>query len=82
LKSLVDAQTDAFVFQGPNSKYLAKNEFPGQVEVLPGTFDHHYVSMAVPPGSQLREPLNRALLEFMETDQWKQILKQYLGQAS
>ena len=36
--------TDAFVFQGPISKYLAKHEF-------------------------------------METDQWTQILKQYLGEG-
>jgi polar amino acid transport system substrate-binding protein len=82
LQSLVDARTDAFVFQGPIVKYLAKNDFRGRVEVLPGTFDHHYTSMAVPPGSQLREPLNRALLEFMETDRWTRILKQYLGQGS
>lgn len=82
LKSLVDAETDAFFFQGPILRYLAENEFRGRVQVLPGTFDHHYMGMAVPPGSQLREPLNRALLEFMETDQWTQILKQYLGQGS
>ena len=82
LKSLVDAETDAFVFQGPILKYLAKNEFLGRVEVLPGTFDHRYMGMALPPGSQLREPLNRALLEFMETDQWMQILKKYLGHGS
>ncbi len=82
LQSLVDKKTDAFVFQGPVVKYLVKNEFLRRVEVLPGTFDHHYVGMAVPPGSQLREPLNRALLAFTETDQWTQILKQYLGQSS
>jgi ABC-type amino acid transport substrate-binding protein len=79
MKSLVDQTIDAFVFQGPIVKHLAKNEFPGRVEVLPGTFDHHYIGMAVPPGSALREPLNRALLAFMETDQWTQILNQYLG---
>ena len=82
LKSLVDAETDAFVFQGPIVKYLAKNEFRGRVDVLAGTFDHHYMGMALPPGSQLREPLNRALLAFMETDQWTQILKLYLGPGS
>ena len=81
LQSLVDKKTDAFVFQGPVVKNLAKTEFRGRVEVLPGTFDHHYVSMAVQPGSQLREPLNRAVLEFIETDRWTQILKQYLGQG-
>ena len=82
LKSLADAETDAFVFQGPIVKYLAKHEFQGRVEVLPGTFDHHYMGMALPPGSRLLEPLNRALLEFMETDRWTQIVKQYLGQGS
>jgi ABC-type amino acid transport substrate-binding protein len=82
LKSLVDKTTDAFVFQGPIVKHLAKAEFRGRVEVLPGTFDHHYLGMALPPGSQLREPLNRALLAFIETDQWTQILKQYLDQDS
>jgi ABC-type amino acid transport substrate-binding protein len=82
LKSLVNAETDAFVFQGPIVKYLAKHEFLRRVEVLPGTFDHHYMGMALPPGSQLREPLNRALLAFMETDQWTQILKLYLGPGS
>ena len=82
LKSLADRTTDAFVFQGPNVKHLVKSEFRGRVEVLPGTFDHHYLGMALPPGSQLREPLNRALLAFIETDQWTQILKQYLGQGS
>ena len=78
----MDGETDAFVFQGPIMKYLAKNEFRGRVEVLPGTFDHRYMGMALPPGSQLRERLNRALLEFMETDDWAQILQQYLGQGS
>lgn len=82
LKALVDGETDAFVFQGPILKYLAKSEFLGRIEVLPGTFDRRYMGMALPPGSQLREPLNRALLEFMETDDWAQILKQYLGQGS
>jgi len=82
LKSLLDKTTDAFVFQGPIVKHLAKSEFRGRVEVLPGTFDHHYLGMVLPPGSQLREPLNRALLAFMEADQWTQILKQCLCQGS
>jgi len=82
LKSLVDAETDAFVFQGPIVKYLAKTEFVGRVEVLPGTFDQHYMGIAVPPGSQLREPLNRALLDVTGSDTWTRILQRYLGQGS
>lgn len=82
LKSLVDRETDAFVFQGPIVKYLAKTEFPGRVEVLPGTFDQRYMGMAVMPGSKLREPLNRTILEVMGTDTWTKILQRYLGQGS
>ena len=82
LKSLVDRETDAFVFQGPIVKYLAKTEFRGRLEVLPGTFDQHYMGMAVPPGSQLREPLNRAILDVMSMDTWTRILQRYLDQGS
>jgi len=81
LTSLVEAETDAIVFLGANLEYLAKSEFVGRVEVLPGTFDDHYMGMALPSGSLLREPLNRALLGFVETDEWTQILKKYLGQG-
>ena len=79
LQALVDNKIDAFVFADLVLKYLAKNEFPAQVQVLPGTFDHYYVSMGLPSGSPLREPLNRALLEITSGDDWLRLLESYLG---
>ena len=79
LQAMVDKKIDAFVFNESILKHLAKTEFPGRVHVLAGTFDHYYVSMALPSGSPLREPLNRALLKIITADDWLRLVELYLG---
>jgi ABC-type amino acid transport substrate-binding protein len=79
LQALVENKIDAFVFNELVLKYLVKTEFPARVHVLAGTFDHYYVSMGMPSGSPLREPLNRALLEIMSGDDWLRLLERYGG---
>jgi ABC-type amino acid transport substrate-binding protein len=79
LQAIVDKKIDAFVFNESILKYLARTEFPGRVHVLPGTFDHYYVSMALPSGSPLREPLNRALLKIITRDDWHRLVQSYIG---
>ena len=79
LQAIVDNKIDAFVYNELVLKYLLRTEFPARVQVLPGIFDHYYVSMGMPEGSQLREPLNRALLEIMRGDDWLKLLEKYGG---
>ena len=79
LQAIVDNKIDAFVYNELVLKYLLRTEFPARVQVLPGIFDHYYVSMGMPSGSQLREPLNRALLEIMRGDDWLKLLESYGG---
>jgi ABC-type amino acid transport substrate-binding protein len=79
LQAIVDKKIDAFFFNESVLKHLARTEFPGRVHVLAGTFDHYYVSMAVPSGSPLREPLNRALLKIITADDWHRLVELYLG---
>jgi ABC-type amino acid transport substrate-binding protein len=79
LQALVDAKIDAFVFDESVLKYLARTQFPARVQVLPGTFDHYFVSIAMPQGSPLREPLNRVLLRAMEEEEWRRLTKRYFG---
>ena len=79
LQALVDSKIDAFVHDESILTYLAKTQFAGQVDVLPETFDNYYLSMAIPPDSRLREPLNRAILKFMDTNAWDRMVKQYFG---
>jgi polar amino acid transport system substrate-binding protein len=79
LQAIVDKKIDAFVFNEAVLRHLVRTEFPGRVQVLPSTFDHYYVSMAVQPGSPLREPLNRALLEITAKDDWRRLVELYMG---
>ena len=79
LQAIVDNRIDAFVENELVLKYLLKTEFPARVRVLPGTFDHYYVSMGMPSGSPLREPLNRVLLEITSGDDWLRLLESYVG---
>jgi polar amino acid transport system substrate-binding protein len=79
LQAIVDKKIDAFVFNEAVLRHLVRTEFPGRVKVLPSTFDHYYVSMAVQSGSPLREPLNRALLEITAKDDWRRLVELYMG---
>ena len=79
LQAIVDKKIDAFVFNEAVLRNLVRTEFPGRVQVLASTFDHYYVSMAVPSGSALREPLDRALLAVTATDDWLRLVELYMG---
>jgi ABC-type amino acid transport substrate-binding protein len=37
------------------------------------------VKLALPAGSPLREPLNRALLEIVESPDWSRRVERYIG---
>jgi polar amino acid transport system substrate-binding protein len=79
LQALSDSDIDAFVHDEALLKHLVKTRFPGRLHVLPDIYKHYYICMALPPGSQLREPLNRALLKVMAGEEWRVLLKRYLG---
>ena len=73
---------DAFVFDEIILKYLIKTEYPAHLRVLSETFDHYFISMAIPQGSRLREPLNMALLRIIKNGKLDMLVKQYLGSDS
>ena len=79
LRAMVDGQVDAFVFDVLVLRHLARTEFPGRVRVLPSTFDRYQVKMAMPTGSPLREPLNRALLAIVGGSEWNRRVERYIG---
>lgn len=77
LQAVADKKMDAFVLNEIILKYLVKNEFPRQVQVIPGIFDEYFVGMALQAGSPLRKPINKALLELMEAEEWTKLLNRY-----
>jgi ABC-type amino acid transport substrate-binding protein len=78
LQALADGEIDAFVQDAPIMKYLAKKDFRGQLQVLPQTFARQYYGIALFSGSDLREPLNRSLLRYIQTEDWRAVLARYL----
>jgi polar amino acid transport system substrate-binding protein len=82
LQSIVDGELDAFVFNRAVLAHLVKTEFPAALQVLPDNFDPYYVGIAVLPGSELREPMDRALLQIMADDSWSRSVASYVGTGS
>jgi len=77
LQAVADKKIDAFVLNELILKHLAKTEFAGRVQVIPGTFDEYYMSIAIQDNSPLRKPINRALLGLMKTEVWADLLNRY-----
>jgi ABC-type amino acid transport substrate-binding protein len=77
--SAVDSnRIDAFVQDEKILKYLVKTEFPGRVQVVGGTFEEYFVSIALQQKSALRKKINKALLKLMKTEGWNEILNRYI----
>lgn len=79
LLAVANQSIDAFVHDEQVLKYQVKREYPGRMQVLPGTFDDYFVSIALQGKSPLRKTTNRALLEFMKTEKWTELVNRYFG---
>ena len=79
LQAVAEKQIDAFVDDEAQLKYIVKNRFQGKLRVLPETFAHVFMSMALPTGSPLREPLDRALAKIINSDEWIELKNRYMG---
>jgi ABC-type amino acid transport substrate-binding protein len=80
LKALRDRTIDAFVYDKPLLAWIVLQEFSSSAQILDFTFDPQRYAFALPEGSPLREQVNLALLETIQSDWWKQTLFRYMGQ--
>jgi polar amino acid transport system substrate-binding protein len=78
LQAVADRKVDAFVQDEKILGYNIKREFPGRLQVVGGTFDEYFVSIALQQGSPLRKPINKALLKLMKTESWDELLNRYI----
>src|SRR4051812_6271748 len=74
---VASGKVDAMVYDAPMLRYVAKHELGGAVSVLPNVFDHQDYGFALPDGSPLREPINRALLKELASERWQELLARY-----
>jgi ABC-type amino acid transport substrate-binding protein len=79
LSALHKGRIDALVYDRPLLLWLVKQHFSGSLRVLDGTFDPQAYAIALPQGSELRTPINVALLDAIGSDWWRETLFAYLG---
>lgn len=80
LDAIASGAADALVFDEAMLRYVVKNDFDGRVDVLPAIFEFQDYGFALPAGSNLREPVNRALLQHIGEPEWRDTLRRYLGE--
>jgi ABC-type amino acid transport substrate-binding protein len=79
LDALDRGAIDAFVFVEPVLRYEVANAYAGRLTVVGAPFLRFDYVIALPLGSPLRKPINRSILTFIETNEWRALLRQYLG---
>lgn len=79
LRALDEGEVEAVVYDAPILRYQINEEFPGDLALLPDVFNQQDYAVAFGPGSELREPFNRALLRVMDAPAWRGIKQRYLG---
>ena len=79
LNALRRGTIDAFVYDRPLLSWLIGQNYAGSLQVIDMTFDEQAYAIALQKDSKLRERLNVALLDTLESDWWKDKLFQYLG---
>jgi len=79
IEKLLRHKVDAVVFDSPTILYYAHNEAAGKVAVVGDLFDLQYYGFLFPQGSELREPVNRALLKMHKNGQYDKIFNKWFG---
>ena len=78
LDALAAGEIKALVYDRPLLQYLV-NQKQEHIRLVPGSFGRQDYGIALPTGSDLREPLNQALLRYLDSDAWEGTLTRYFG---
>ncbi|MBI1353607.1 MAG: transporter substrate-binding domain-containing protein [Acidobacteria bacterium] len=81
-QALLRGELDAVVHDAAILQYLIQENRWTTLVVLPETLDAQSYGLALPSGSPLREPVDRALLRAIHSDAWRETLLRYLGDSS
>jgi polar amino acid transport system substrate-binding protein len=78
LDALDRGDIDAFVALEPVLRYEIANSYPARLVVGTPFLRGDYV-FALPPNSEIRKAINQSLLAYIDTNEWQELLRQYLG---
>jgi ABC-type amino acid transport substrate-binding protein len=76
---LLNGEAIALVYDSPTVLYYARHEGAGRVSVVGPLFDIQYYGFLFPQGSDLREPVNRALLKLRKIGIYNELHSKWFG---
>jgi polar amino acid transport system substrate-binding protein len=79
LEAIERGDIDAFVSVEPVLRYEIANRFSARLQLIGAPFLRGDYVFALPPNSQIRKAINQSILAFMDTDEWQELLRKYLG---
>jgi ABC-type amino acid transport substrate-binding protein len=79
LNDVTNGYLDAVVSNVPVLMYLKNTVFKDQIEISPQFLLKNNMGIALTPGSQLKEPINRILLQKVSEPNWRANIERYLG---
>lgn len=79
IERLADGHIDAVVYDAPILRFLINRDYPSELVVLDMSFRRQDYGFGLPEGAPWREPVNRALLNVLETPTWREVMERYLG---
>jgi ABC-type amino acid transport substrate-binding protein len=79
LNAIKAGRLDAFVYDRPILYWLAENKYEDSIKALDVSFYTQDYAIALPDNSPLRMPINRALLAIINSQEWRDSIRQYLG---
>jgi polar amino acid transport system substrate-binding protein len=78
-EALGAGKLEAVVYDSPVLLYYAAHEGRGTVDVVGPMFERQSYGIALPTGSELREPVNKALLKLRETGVYGDLYEKWFG---
>lgn len=79
IEALVNGRAEAVVYDAPILLYYASHEGKGKVETAGAVFRPEAYGMLFPTGSDLRKPVNAALLRLKETGEYRSLYLKYFS---
>jgi ABC-type amino acid transport substrate-binding protein len=79
LDALDRGDIDAFVAVEPVLRYEIANSYPARLAVVGTPFLRGDYVFALPANSEIRKAINQSLLAYIDTNEWQELLRQYLG---
>ncbi|MEM8848533.1 MAG: transporter substrate-binding domain-containing protein [Pseudomonadota bacterium] len=74
-------ELDAVAFDGPILAYYVQTDGQGRARLIDRVFQREYYAVALPTGSDLREPINRVLLRLEEDGTYADLQRRWFGLA-